>query len=106
MSYYLLKETIQPCEKSVILGNKTTQFVAVLTTPEWEREQESFDMGIDLDLDTRDIHNTKAEVNYDSLTGSFQIPDREDLRGNEFCLALPWMKKALFLLTTAAKQNR
>ena len=62
MSYYLLKETIQPCAKPVILGNKTTQFVAVLTTPEWEQEQEIFDMGIDLELDTRDIHNTKAEV--------------------------------------------
>ena len=62
MSYYLLKETIQPCAKPAILGNKSAQFVAVLTTPEWERERESFDMGIDLDLDTLDIHNTKAEV--------------------------------------------
>ena len=84
MRYYLLKETIQPCAKQELPGNQTAQFVAVLTTPEWEKERESFDMGIDLDLDTRDIHNTKAEVNYDSLTGSFQIPDREDLRENEF----------------------
>ena len=52
MSFYLLKETIQPCAKPAILGNKSAQFVAVLTTPEWERERESFDMGIDLDLDT------------------------------------------------------
>ena len=62
MSYFLIKETIQPCAKPDIPGNQTAQFVAVLTTPEWERERESFDMGIDLDLDTLDIHNTKAEV--------------------------------------------
>ena len=48
MSYYLLRETIQPCAKPDIFGNETTQFVAVLTTPEWELERESFDMGIEL----------------------------------------------------------
>ena len=36
MSYYLLKETIQPCAKPAILGNESAQFVAVLTTPEWD----------------------------------------------------------------------
>jgi magnesium transporter len=95
MSYYLLRETIQPCAKPDVFGNATTQFVAVLTTPEWELERESFDMGIELDLDTRYIHNTKAEVNYDSLTGSFQIPDREDLRGKEFCFAFALDEKGV-----------
>ena len=74
MSYYLLAETVQPCSKADILDRKDMQYVAILTTPEWERERESFDMGIELDLDARNIHNTKAEVNFDSLTGTFQIP--------------------------------
>ena len=103
MSYYLIKETIQPCAKADILGNRTAQFVAVLTTPEWERERESFDMGIDLELDTRDIHNTKAEVNYDSLTGSFQIPDREDLRGNEFCFTFALDEKGVVFIDDSGK---
>ena len=106
MSYYLLKETIQPCAKPAILGNESAQFVAVLTTPEWERERESFDMGIDLDLNTRDIHNTKAEVNYDSLTGSFQIPDREDLRGNEFGFTFALDEKGVVFIDDSGKAEQ
>ena len=106
MSYYLLRETIQPCAKPDIFGNETTQFVAVLTTPEWELERESFDMGIELDPDTRDIHNTKAEVNYDSLTGSFQIPDREDLRGKEFCFAFALDEKGVVFIDDSGKAEQ
>ncbi len=40
MQYYPIKETIQPCAKSDIQGNKTAQFVAVLTTPEFVREHD------------------------------------------------------------------
>ena len=72
MSYYLLAETVQPCSKAELLDSKGVQYAVILTTPEWERERESFDMGIELDLDARNIHNTKAEVNFDSLTGTFQ----------------------------------
>ena len=94
MSYYLLAETVQPCSKAEALGRNDRQFVAILTTPEWERERERFDMGIELEPDAVHIHNTKAEVNYDSLTGTFQIPDREDLREMNSALPLPWTKRA------------
>ena len=63
-------------------------------------------MGIDLDLDTRDIHNTKAEVNYDSLTGSFQIPDREDLRGNEFCFTFVLDEKGIVFIDDSGKAEQ
>ena len=106
MKYYLLKETIQPCAKQELPGNQAAQFVAVLTTPEWEKERESFDMGIDLDLDTRDIHNTKAEVNYDSLTGSFQIPDREDLRENEFGFSFVLDEKGIVFIDDSGKAEQ
>ena len=106
MSYYLLTETIQPCSKADIPGNKATQYVAVLTTPEWERERESFDMGIELDLDAQNIHNTKAEVNYDSLTGSFQIPDRENLRGNEFCFSFALDEKGIVFIDDSGKAEQ
>ena len=106
MSYYLLTETIQPCSKADIPGNKAAQYAAVLTTPEWERERESFDMGIELDLDAQNIHNTKAEVNYDSLTGSFQIPDRENLRGNEFCFSFALDEKGIVFIDDSGKAEQ
>ena len=55
------------------------QYVAVLTSAEWLECKDSFDMGIDIEPDSSDIHSTKAEVNYDSLTGTFSVPDRNDI---------------------------
>lgn len=106
MSYYLLTETIQPCSKADVINRKAAQYVAVLTTTEWERERESFDMGIELDLDTRNIHNTKAEVNYDSLTGSFQIPDRENLKENEFCFTFALDEKGIVFIDDSGKAEQ
>jgi len=47
-------------------------------------------MGIDFEPKTTDIHVTKAEENYDSITGSFFIPDRKDIQSKEkkFAFAL------------------
>ena len=106
MSYYLLKETVQPCSKAELLDSKSAQYAAILTTPEWERERESFDMGIELDLDVRNIHNTKAEVNFDSLTGTFQIPDRENLKENEFCFAFALDEKGIVFIDDSGKAEQ
>ncbi len=76
--YYLIEETLTRVHKEKA-QTTDTQFVAVLTSAEWEKEQDSFAMGIDIEPDPSDIHSTKAEVNYDSLTGSFFIPNRQDL---------------------------
>ncbi len=90
MSYYLLEERLTPCSSEELHRQNERQYVAVLTTPEWQRERDRFDMGIELEPDAGNIHNTKAEVNYDSLTGTFQIPDREALteRDSRFAFAL------------------
>ena len=74
--YYLIKERLRESDKQKIRTDKA-QFVAVLTSAEWKTEKDSFDMGIDIEPDSSDIHSTKAEVNYDSLTGSFVVPSRE-----------------------------
>ena len=76
--YYLIQKYLVECSPSELKTGEG-QFVAVLTAKEWERDKDLFDMGIDLDLNPADIHSTKIEVNYDSLTGSFSLPDREDL---------------------------
>jgi magnesium transporter len=55
------------------------QYVAVLSSAEWAAQRESFNMGIDIELDLAGGGSTKAEVNYDSLTGTFSIPDRENI---------------------------
>ena len=74
--YYLIEERLVESDKKQI-RTADAQFVAVLTSAQWKTEKDSFDMGIDIEPDSSDIHSTKAEVNYDSLTGSFAVPSRE-----------------------------
>jgi len=72
--YYKIKATLEECDQKEALGGPE-QFVAVLSPQEWHQEREGFDMGIELPVKTEEIMETRIEVNYDSLTGSFHIPD-------------------------------
>ena len=98
MSYYLLAETMQPCTEKELLASTEHKYVAVLTAEEWARDREHFDMGIELDIDSMDIHNTKAEVNYDSLTGTFRIPDRTDISGTDYRFAFALDEKGIVFI--------
>jgi magnesium transporter len=106
MSYYLLADTVRPCTEEEMLAQTGHQYVAVLTTPEWNRERNRFDMGIELEPDAGNIHNTKAEVNYDSLTGTFQIPDRENLEGKDFRFAFALDEKGIVFIDDSGKAEQ
>ena len=106
MSYYLLAETMQPCTEKEALAHADPRYVAVLTTEEWSRDREHFDMGIELDLDAGDIHNTKAEVNYDSLTGTFRIPDRENIGSKDYCFAFALDEKGIVFIDDSGKAEQ
>jgi len=98
-----LRENLVSCEPEDLRNGGAEQFVALLTPAEWQSERSRFDMGIELEPDTGDIHNTKAEVNFDSLTGTFQIPDRENLteRDDRFAFALD--EKGIVLIDESGK---
>ena len=106
MSYYLLADTVRPCTEEEMLAQTGHQYAAVLTTPEWVRERDRFDMGIELEPDAGNIHNTKAEVNYDSLTGTFQIPDRENLEEKDFRFAFALDEKGIVFIDDSGKAER
>ena len=87
--YYYIRNTL---EKAAHLNftKKNSRYVAVLTAAEWLACKDQFDMGIEMDIDLDSIHSTKAEVNYDSLTGSFCVPDRSHISepNTKFAFAL------------------
>ena len=87
--YYLIRSTLTEVKRGELAGDDAP-YVAVLNRDQWLTERVSFDMGIDIDPFAHEIHSTKAEVNYDSLTGSFSIPDRSDPEAEEtrFAFAL------------------
>ncbi len=78
--YYTIGETLEEVTIDELIESRR-KYVALLTSNEWREEKELFDMGIELEIepDLIEIFTTKAEVNYDSLTGTFSIPDRSDL---------------------------
>ncbi|MBQ3265136.1 MAG: magnesium transporter CorA [Ruminococcus sp.] len=86
--YYLIQQSLTAADFAQIKASHN-QFVAVLTSAQWLEQKDSFDMGIDIEPQTGEVHSTKAEVNYDSLTGTFSIPDRNDLENvRRFAFAL------------------
>ncbi len=103
MNFYLLEQTIRPCTEEEMEERKDLRYAAVLTTPEWLRERSRFDMGIELEPDAGNIHNTKAEVNYDSLTGTFLIPDRNDLKEKDFRFAFALDEKGIVFIDDSGK---
>jgi len=103
--YYQIRSTLTevPREK---LAERSVPYVAVLTRSQWLIERGSFDMGIDIDPFAHRIHSTKAEVNYDSLTGSFSIPDRVDLESEETRFAFALDEKGIVFIDDSGMAAR
>ena len=103
--YYRICETLE--EISPEERNKASaQFVAVLTPQEWAARRDSFEMGIDLEPDLSEIHSTKAEVNYDSLTGTFSIPDRNSLGDGEQTFAFALDEKGIVFIDSSGTAEK
>ena len=83
--YYLIGETLRPCRLEDCLESGAP-YAAVLTPEEWTEQRDRFEMGIDMELSDwaqvpLEAFSTKAEVNFDSLTGTFSLPDMENIAG-------------------------
>ncbi len=93
--YYLIREFLTPCEPEKIREGDA-QYVAVLSSAQWQAEREKFDMLIDMDMDAAE--ETKAVVNKDSLTGSLAIPDRNNISGPSHCFSFALDEKGIVLV--------
>ena len=98
--FFVIEETLQKVAREDIKGR---QFVAILTFEEWNKSKESFEMGIDIEQDMSEIFLTKAEVNYDSLTGSFSIPDRKNPSGDDSKFAFVLDEKGIVFIDESGK---
>ncbi len=57
--------------------DERTPFVGVIQFDEFDSN--SYGMDFDGEFDMDDIHNSKLEVNFNTLSGTFCIPDRRDM---------------------------
>ncbi|MBQ8111158.1 MAG: magnesium transporter CorA [Clostridia bacterium] len=93
--YYLIKEVLTPCgEKDIHKGG--AQYAVVLTTQQWQRQKERFDMLIDMEMDAP--QETKAVVNMDSLTGTLSIPNRNEIGGQRHNFSFALDEKGIVLV--------
>ena len=93
--FFAIEETLQAVDRKDIKGR---QFVAVMSFEEWKNNKESFEMGMDNEIDLSEIFLTKAEVNYDSLTGTFAIPDRKNPSGDDLKFAFVLDEKGVVFI--------
>lgn len=94
--YYLINDTLTPTTLDECLKGEY-QYVAVLTSEVWNKEKDRYTMGIDMDM-TMDMDTTKAVVNYDSLTGSFAIPARDNITGPSKLFAFALDEKGIVFI--------
>ena len=95
--YYLIKNTLEKSDENCIT-NDEYQFVAILTSDEWNQKKNSFDMGIDIEPLIDEILASEAKVNYDSITGTFSIPDRSDLENEPKTFAFALDEKGIVFI--------
>lgn len=95
--YYIINQSLENCTKEELLS-ANQQYVALINSKEWKKERNIFKMGIDFEPKTTDIHVTKAEENYDSITGTFFIPKRDDIQGEEIKFAFALDEKGIVFI--------
>ena len=95
--YYLIEEKLRECKKEDLVKAKAP-FVAVLGIKDWNVEKESFDMGIDMTQNLQAIISTKVEINYDSITGTFSVPDHLDLSREDLTFAFAADEKGIVFI--------
>ena len=100
--YFTIGESLQEISKKD-LKKTDKQYVAVVSYEEWAKSRDSFEMGIDLEQNISEIYTTKAEVNYDSLTGSFSIPNRADFSKEDFKFAFALDEKGVVFIDDSGK---
>ncbi len=80
--FYAVHESLTPYSLAEIKSLPAeVPFVAVLNSREWREIGEELGIEIDMEMDLDAPWETKAVVNRDSLTGSFSIPDRQQISG-------------------------
>ena len=78
--YYLIGKTLEEHSKEEILQSELP-FAAALAPEEWEQDKDSLGIVVYPEPDLSRIRATKAEEHLNSLTGTFSIPQKDNITG-------------------------
>ena len=98
--YYQIKEKLTPCTEEDIIARKPGDppYVVIMDPKTWAVSKDRFDMIIDMDMNPSDVLETKAIVNFDSLTGSFYVPRRSEMGGKPHRAAFALDEKGIIFI--------
>ncbi|RAP49949.1 MAG: magnesium transporter CorA [Methanosphaera sp. rholeuAM74] len=103
--YYLINNKLEESSRDEIFSTEY-QYIAILNTKEWMEDKNMFKMGIDFEPQTTNIHVTKAEENYDSITGTFFIPVRDNIQEDEFKFAFALDEKGIVFIDDGTQSRK
>ena len=84
--YYLIEQTLKEVSKEEYKKSRK-HYVAVFDRKQWENEKADFPFSSEIDNELNEMLTTEANVNYDSLSGTFSIPDRSNMDNDDYCFA-------------------
>ena len=97
MDIYLIKDRLEPCTLDQAV-KRESPYVCAAEADEFQHNASFFDLGMDLEPDLAGLTTTKAEVNFDSVIGTFDIPDRRDLTADHSRFAFAFDEKGIVFI--------
>ena len=97
MQFYRISESLEQVSEQG-LENRRHQYVVTMTEEEWAERNQFFGMEYDLELNPDEVLETKAVVNFSSLTGSFYIPDRKDICDTQYGISFALNQRGIVLI--------
>ena len=90
--YYLIEQTLRPVSEEEYKKSRKAR-VTVLNRKEWEKKKKDLPFTGEIDRELEQMLTTEANVNFDSLSGTFSIPDRCNLDNDDFRFAYALNKR-------------
>lgn len=75
--YYLIKDKLEETNKKG-LALSDSPYIITFSSKQWQSEKKNYPVSQNIEEET-DIYFTKADVNYHCLSGSFSIPNHDNL---------------------------
>ena len=97
MKFYLIEEKLTECTVDDFAA-ASVPFVAVVNPKEYAENRELFNMEADIPVDVHKVRDTKVIVNYDSLTGTLNIPDNFTFSDEKFKLGFIMDERGIVLI--------
>ncbi|MBQ6560218.1 MAG: hypothetical protein IJL85_05255 [Erysipelotrichaceae bacterium] len=92
--YYLIEQALKEVSKEEY-KNSRKHYVAVFDRKQWGNEKADFPFSSEIDNELNEMLTTEANVNYDSLSGTFSIPDRSNMDNDDYCFAYALNQKGI-----------